>query len=492
VALSKWSLHELVAWAGVAALVTFFLPVGVYVGLSVTAATEENLHRCAWMLGNALTREVVDEILVEDQLALHDALHRGVKVREDVVYLVLENARGEVIAHSFHDALPSGLRRFLGARSAQTLSYRSAAGPMADVSVPVMGGQLGRLHVGLSRASALRTAHGLLLIMGLALMGALGATFLGTHLVAAAVSRPLRLLESRVSRYPGEAGAGKPPTIRGTREVVSLARRFGEMVLRLGSLEEERAAAQERMIHSERLAVLGEFAAGLAHEVNNPLDGMLESVRYLEAGPGNADRTAKYLPLIREGLLRIRSVMLQTLALAKTGNGLFVEECLASDLLGPIRLMLESRKEAHEVNLAWDLDRDGTILCNQQAFSQAVLNLALNAVEAAGSQEDPQILIRSEFGPDRFSLYVEDSGPGVPGDLQQKVFEPFFTTRRTGRGTGLGLSISRQILRGGGGDLELLPRRSDLGGAVFVIRLPGSAPRRGGGGYDEGKDPDRG
>lgn len=234
----------------------------------------------------------------------------------------------------------------------------------------------------------------------------------------------------------------------------------------------EQTSLDRRMIHAERLAALGELAAGLAHEIHNPLDGMMECINYLEKDPDKSARAAKYYPMIQEGLDRIARVMREMLTLAHSGQNVHIEPCNLADTFESLTLLVDPLISGKKVRVTWDNPHNYTCLCDRQGLTQALLNLVLNAAEAAEGTADSQVLIKTDCGPHRIDIFVEDSGSGVPEELRGRIFDPFFTTKPAGQGTGLGLSVSREMLRTIGGDIELLPESGTLSGARFVIRLP--------------------
>jgi C4-dicarboxylate-specific signal transduction histidine kinase len=244
------------------------------------------------------------------------------------------------------------------------------------------------------------------------------------------------------------------------------------MVRRLEQLEQDRTVTQESMIHAERLAALGEIAAGLAHEIHNPLDGMLECVRHLNKDPGKSSRADKYYPMLEDGLQRIAVTMRRMLTFAHSGQKVEPKPCLMGELLDALQLLVQARLDDSRVRLTWRRPKDRQCACDREGMSQAGLNLILNAVEAAETSPEPQVQIEGTCDAEWVYLTVGDSGPGVPGDLRDRIFKPFFTTRPAGEGTGLGLSVSRQLVRAGGGEVELASEPSSLGGAKFVIKLP--------------------
>jgi C4-dicarboxylate-specific signal transduction histidine kinase len=228
------------------------------------------------------------------------------------------------------------------------------------------------------------------------------------------------------------------------------------------------------MTSTERLAAVGELAAGLAHEVINPLDGVIECVRHLSADPEKSERAKRFLPLARDGLTRIERVMRQMLAFARAPGPAAVEPCHVGELVRGVAGLVEGRLAKRGVELKWDVTGDCSCLCDRQSVEQALLNLILNASDAVQDRPGARIRLRGECDDRWVRLSVEDNGPGVPRELRAKVFEPFFTTKEPERGTGLGLTVSRQNLRHCGGDIIL--DGSPSGGACFLMLLPKEIP----------------
>jgi len=200
------------------------------------------------------------------------------------------------------------------------------------------------------------------------------------------------------------------------------------------------------------------------------LDGVIECVRHLSADPAQSERARRFLPLAREGLTRIERVMRQMLSFARAPGPSAVEPCHVGELIRGVAGLVEGRLAKRGVGLKWDVAGDCSCLCDRQSVEQALLNLILNASDAVQDRPGARIRLRGECDDRWVRLSVEDNGPGVPGELREKVFEPFFTTKEPERGTGLGLTVSRQNLRHCGGDIIL--DGSPSGGACFLMLLP--------------------
>jgi signal transduction histidine kinase len=344
--------------------------------------------------------------------------------------------------------------------------------PLCDIRAPVLDGQLGVLHVGMSRRAVVAATTRLSWALGIAMALALLLALSTSQLLASWVTRPLQRVEAAVSSFPGPGAEADLAHVGGTREVNSLARGFVTMIHRVQALEAQRTAARERMIHAERLAALGELAAGLSHEVRNPLDGMLECLRYLGADPDKSPRADKYYPMLEDGLQRIAQAMRGMLTLARSGHQVDPTDCGVGEIFERLRLLVATHVKNHDVDLTWSEPGTCVCRCDRQGLTQAGLNLVLNAVHAADGSAGRRVRVGATCDEQWAYLTFEDSGPGVGAELAERVFEPFFTTKPPEKGTGLGLSVSRQLIRAAGGELELSPEPSELGGARFVIRLP--------------------
>ncbi|MBT3380237.1 MAG: hypothetical protein HN742_00810 [Lentisphaerae bacterium] len=469
--LGRWSLDQLLILVGGCLMYAAFLAIGAYVTTSVSALLEQELSAKGRTIARVVSQELLDPLLVEDRLKLHDILRRAAATSNDLRYLCIQDGSGKVLAHTFPKALPTTLRELWQTTRGETIRFNSDQGPILEVAEPLWEGEAGVLRAGFTRSRVVDTTYRLKAGVGIAFFCASIALFWGLRLVANRVRRPLRLLEHQLSSFPQERPTGDSP-VTGTKEVQALSQQFVEMTERLDTLEHERTVTQQRLIHTERLAALGELAAGLAHEIHNPLDGMQECLAYLNEDPDVSERALKYYPMLQSGLERIGHTMHQMLGFARSGERFAAEPYPVREMMEALALLVTPRLEGRRIDLTWDLTRTCVCHCDREAFSQAGLNLILNAAEAVEGAPTATIKVRAECDPNSVFMIVEDSGPGVPQELAAKIFEPFYTTRALGKGTGLGLSVSREALRAVGGDLELSESPSSLGGAMFVIRTP--------------------
>ncbi len=267
-------------------------------------------------------------------------------------------------------------------------------------------------------------------------------------------------------------------------EFLELAEEFNRMAEELDGfyhrLEEQVRAKTRELVRSERLASVGFLAAGVAHEINNPLNiisGYAElTAKQLDrlAIPGDvAEEAQDSLRFIRDEAFRCKEITEKLLSLARTGS----EQREKLDLCGVARdvaAMTKGLKNYRDRRIRLNLDSSDRLQVqgNLTEMKQVLLNLTINALEAVPPVEG-EVCIEGRRTKDWVELSVQDNGRGMSREVLPHVFEPFFTTRRgsSERGTGLGLSITHAIIENHGGRIQAEsdgPGR----GSRFTIRLP--------------------
>lgn len=230
----------------------------------------------------------------------------------------------------------------------------------------------------------------------------------------------------------------------------------------------ERASMERRLATSERLAAVGKLAAQVAHELNNPLDGILRYLGLAErvGQAGQAEKLTDYLAQARVGLQRMAQIIAELLDFSRSGRW-NAQSATAASLIDQAIAAMAPSLEAAGVSIVCDMVDDPRPLMPENLF-QVFCNLMKNAADAmpAGGR----LIITARGAGDRVNITFADSGTGIPAELLDRIFEPFFSTKTGRKGTGLGLSISRDIVERAGGTI-LAANRPD-GGAVFTISMP--------------------
>jgi two-component system NtrC family sensor kinase len=243
----------------------------------------------------------------------------------------------------------------------------------------------------------------------------------------------------------------------------------------------ERQRHDELLRRSERLASLGTTLAGVAHELNNPLAAIMGFAQLLLKKPWpSEDRAA--LETINHEAIRSATIVKDLLALTRKRD---VERRVATDVNDIVGYIARTRRYALETaGIACVVELEPSLPMvhgDRTQLEQVVLNLltnaeqALNAASDARTQRHPgRVTLRTRRERDRIVMEVEDNGPGIPENVQSKIWDPFWTTKEEGEGTGLGLSVVHSIVVDHGGTISLEPGAQ--GGARFVVDLPAAAP----------------
>jgi nitrogen-specific signal transduction histidine kinase len=239
--------------------------------------------------------------------------------------------------------------------------------------------------------------------------------------------------------------------------------------------------AQEQLMLNDRLASVGMLAAGVAHEINNPLSFLMGALEFLDeqrsgsAAAGAGAEAAQALAEAREGAERVRQVVRDLKALSGTR-----EERPALLKLQPIA-EAAIRLATSEVQARARLEREyrdaPAVVGDEARLGQVVLNLLVNAAHAIPEGRSGENVIRVVIGTDasgRALLEVRDTGGGISPALAGRIFDPFFTTKPRGAGTGLGLAICRSIVVGMGGEITVVPGPG--GGTTMRVLLPAAPP----------------
>ena len=247
------------------------------------------------------------------------------------------------------------------------------------------------------------------------------------------------------------------------------------IVARLERTDREQNALDQQMAHIEKMANIGRLAAGIAHEINNPLQliqmqaGWIEEL-LAEEKPEHIDNLAEYqnsVAKIKQHVNRAGTITHRLLGFSRKISAEY--DVQVNEVLKETLSFLEN--EAHGNNIALNLQLDEnlpTIRTEGSQVQQVLLNLIENALDAVGA--DGQIDIITKRTKDELHIQIADNGPGIKPEVMKKLWEPFFTTKEPGKGTGLGLSICSDIAHKLGGAITAENRPQ--GGAVFTLKLP--------------------
>lgn len=237
---------------------------------------------------------------------------------------------------------------------------------------------------------------------------------------------------------------------------------------------EEKEKIYQQVSESYKMIALGEMAGGVAHEINTPLGIISMNTQFIEeivaAGDFAPHKITKHLETIKKTTNRIAKIVTGLLMFSQDRNEDSFKKVSLSSIFEDTLPFCYERFRAHDIELICpSISPDLLISCRPVQISQILVNLLNNAFDAVETCHEKWVSLKVFENANHIEIHVQDSGPGVPNEVQDKIMQPFFTTKNVNKGTGLGLSISRGIAEGHGGSLAL-DRSSPH--TNFVLRLP--------------------
>ncbi len=267
-----------------------------------------------------------------------------------------------------------------------------------------------------------------------------------------------------ISKVPVFADDGTPLMIVGLAEDITHDKLQADLIL----------SQKQMVLHSSKMATLGEMASGIAHEINNPLAVMMGMLSILKENfeEKNIDLTSAITMMekIESKGHRISKIIQGLRFFAREGElDPFEQKSLHSIITESLELV-NSKFKHHQIDIQWNADHFHIdLMCRPVQISQVLVNLLSNSFDAIEKCSEKWVKLEVQTESGWINFRIKDSGRGIPEHLMQKIMLPFFTTKEIGKGTGLGLSISKGIMESHGGKLELDPSQPNT---CFILKFP--------------------
>lgn len=464
----------------------------------IFSSLEDELEHRGVFMSQIVSQRAINYILFDDMVALNVLIDEVKAADESIEYILVCDPSCNVVAHTFEQLLPAELANVHSRQQSNEIlteyvQFKGNDKIIRDISIPLLEGSIGYLRLGITEDNiartldqATRTLLGMILLL---IVISLVGTFIFSYLVTSPVkdisviADNLNLESIRdkkvmfASRYP-----------KGTRRIMSklpgdeidiLVSKFNEMVCRLQKAYDELEEAQKKLIQSEKLASIGTLAAGVAHEVNNPLAGIMNCINRIKKYPEKKAEAEMYMELMEQAALKMEAVVKNLLNFARKPETQKEEVNLCLTLEKVYNL---ARHRLDKENIAFNgaKSKDDCILlyANTNQLEQVFLNLILNGIDAVTERRNIEtdligkISVRLLDKPHESFCFVSiiDNGIGIPKEYLHKVMDPFFSTKPPGKGTGLGLSVSLNIIRDHGGDMEI--ESEYFKGTTIKLKLP--------------------
>jgi signal transduction histidine kinase len=436
---------------------------------------QEDLRIRALQLGEIIPRQLIEPLLYDEDYALYSLIQSYLESKESfLVYGEIYDDQGELIlAREREPTIREPVTSFDIARKQavflQDFTEADTEHPL-DLLIPITSKQIGvvgYLRLGISVQplfNTLRTSRQKVWVVTsvIVIVGILVALWMARRLIS-----PILLL-NRAAYKVGEGDFGTAIPEKGVGEIGELATTFNTMSRQLKELVTAIRSAQENLVRTEKLYALGEFSAGLAHEIKNPLTSIKMLIQ--RAGEQREPLHGEDLDVIVEELDRIDHTVSRFLRSARQSEMAFTDtdiNSLIEDVLAITGPKIEKsgihikRKLAENLN---PLRVDGS------SIKQILMNGILNALQAMPT--GGELTLKTSLIDDSLQCTITDTGNGISKENLKHIFDPFFTTKEDG--TGMGLAVAWNIAQQHGGRLDIVSREHE--GTSLILILPYDNP----------------
>jgi two-component system, NtrC family, sensor kinase len=253
-----------------------------------------------------------------------------------------------------------------------------------------------------------------------------------------------------------------------------LARKNRELAETLDKL----TRAQQQLVRSEKLASIGQLVAGIAHEINNPVNAIVntvgpleDAVRDIDKDPEAAKDVIEMVKVVQRGAQRTKAIVSALHNYSRTDDDSVVDFDIDRSIDDSLELLRHLLKQNVKVEKKYN--NPGRVRGHAGQINQVFMNLLTNAAQALTGRDNATITIETSGDADNVEVKIIDNGPGIPPNVLPRIWDPFFTTKDVGEGTGLGLSIVHELVERHGGTIDCATKLDE--GTTFTVKLPRKA-----------------
>ncbi|MCF6242587.1 MAG: HAMP domain-containing histidine kinase [Bacteroidales bacterium] len=473
-------------------VVAIFGSINIYLlWTSVYKSFEQEIDKRCKVLAEIVSKKALSPMVYDDKLMLYNILNDIRQSDSSITYIFLLNNTNKIVAQAYNMKIPFSLINVnsldSGKYKIKVIKTKHFKSPIIrDIAYPIMKGEVGTVRLGIAEEdiqSEIRTATKNLLIMIIAffIFGLIGA-FLFSYIITTPIMRISQKAQLiNLENIETEDIVIKKCTysifrnIQINDEMDILITKFSEMIQRLKNNYKKLKHTQNALIQAEKLASLGTFSAGIAHEINNPISGINNCINRIIKNPDNFEQNTKYIKLIQDATGKIQTVVQHLLDYSRK-HDLSLKKIALNLVIKDAIELTKHKLNSNSINLPVKCNDNFFINGSANHLEQVFVNLILNSIDAINEKKDlkaefnGRINIFAEKVTNKVIISLSDNGTGIPKDIQDKIFDPFFTSKKVGNGTGLGLSVSFNIINELGGNINV---KSEINkGTKFIIELP--------------------
>jgi len=468
-----------------------------YIRHSVYETFESELLKHGTSIAKMLGDMALQPLVYDDVAALNELVSNVKQTDKDLAYILILNGKNQVIAHTFFKGIPKKLINanvLKPGEARATVLIENTDNPdyiVQDIAIPILSTNIGVVRVGFFEEGYQKevwdtTKIFLWMVVIFLVIGVLAA-FIFSYII----TQPIKTISTTASsldlasldvvkinkiQFQNKFVLCLKKIIRVNDELDTLIFTFNEMIGRLTFAYKELQSTQESLLQSKKMASVGTIAAGLAHEINNPIAGLRNSLRLISEKPERYLSNQEYISMMKEAITKIEKVVNGVLNFSRKHE--FVKTPVDIEAIVEDALMLAAfHLEQSSVSIIKEFpDKIPPILGSVNHLEHVILNIVLNSIDAIGERKNSedgiagQIIFIIRISDADLLLEISDNGVGMEAEMLSLIFDPFFTMKKIRQGTGLGLSISYNIIKEHGGDI--IAKNRNEGGMQILIKFP--------------------
>ncbi len=472
-------------------IVAIFGAINIYLlWTSVYKPFEKEIDKRCKVLAKIVSDKSLTPMVYEDYVSLYNILDEIKQSDPSISYIFILNNTNKLVAQTYDIDIPEGLleannlvKGALNIKVIKADNYKYSV--IRDIAYPILNGEVGTVRLGIVEEHIQQeiinaTTNLLIMIVVFLIVGLVGALFF-SYLITSPIKKISQKAQIIDLNYfltedynIDERKKSNFLNIHVDDEMDVLVTKFSDMINRLRHSYIELKDAQDALIQAEKLTSLGTLSAGVAHEINNPISGIKNCTNRIIKNPDKTEQNLKYIHLIKDATNKIELVVQRLLRFSRKQDIVF-EEVHLNSVFDSAIILTSHKFKSSKISINTNYKTGFYVKGSTNHLEQVFVNLLLNSLDAINEKRESKpdfegvINIDVIQVHDKVYIHFKDNGNGIDDIIKDKIFDPFFTSKKVGKGTGLGLSVSFNLINDHGGSIKL--GNSSKKGTEFIIEL---------------------